>query len=150
PTWSRSANEPLRRGSEPFATHGRRPGRSAGRRDRTAVAADLARDIRARDGLVYRLGDAPGRTRADLSMNPLDLLVLFGSMAAIAAFGAWKTRGRQELNYYLKGDSRTGWAAIGVSVMATQASAVTFLSMPGQGYQDGLGFVQNYFGAPFA
>jgi Na+/proline symporter len=83
-------------------------------------------------------------------MNPLDLLVLFGSMAAIAAFGAWKTRGRQELNYYLKGDSRTGWAAIGVSVMATQASAVTFLSMPGQGYQDGLGFVQNYFGAPFA
>ena len=55
-----------------------------------------------------------------------------------------------ELSYYLKGDRRTGWATIGLSVMATQASAVTFLSMPGQGYQDGLGFVQNYFGAPFA
>ena len=54
------------------------------------------------------------------------------------------------LSHYLKGDRRTGWAAIGLSVMATQASAVTFLSMPGQGYQDGLGFVQNYFGAPLA
>ncbi len=83
-------------------------------------------------------------------MSLLDFLVLFGSMAGIAAYGIWKTRGRQELDYYLKGERRTGWAAIGLSVMATQASAVTFLSMPGQGYQDGLGFVQNYFGAPLA
>jgi solute:Na+ symporter, SSS family len=83
-------------------------------------------------------------------MSLLDFLVLFGSMAGIAAYGIWKTRGRQELHYYLKGERRTGWAAIGLSVMATQASAVTFLSMPGQGYQDGLGFVQNYFGAPLA
>jgi solute:Na+ symporter, SSS family len=83
-------------------------------------------------------------------MSSLDYLVLFGSMVGIAVYGVWQTRGRQELNYYLKGDRRTGWAAIGLSVMATQASAVTFLSMPGQGYQDGLGFVQNYFGAPLA
>ena len=83
-------------------------------------------------------------------MNLLDFLVLVGSMVGIAAYGVWQTRGRQELSYYLKGDRRTGWAAIGLSVMATQASAVTFLSMPGQGYQDGLGFVQNYFGAPLA
>jgi Na+/proline symporter len=83
-------------------------------------------------------------------MSPLDYLVLVGSMAGIAAYGVWQTRGRQELHYYLKGDRRTGWAVIGISVMATQASAVTFLSTPGQGYQDGLGFVQNYFGAPLA
>ena len=83
-------------------------------------------------------------------MNLLDLLVLVGCMAGIAAYGVWKTRGRQGLSHYLKGDERTGWAVIGLSVMATQASAVTFLSMPGQGYQDGIGFVQNYFGAPFA
>ena len=83
-------------------------------------------------------------------MNLLDFLVLVGSMVGIAAYGVWQTRGRQELSHYLKGDRRTGWAAIGLSVMATQASAVTFLSTPGQGYQDGLGFVQNYFGAPLA
>ena len=83
-------------------------------------------------------------------MNLLDFLVLVGSMVGIAAYGTWQTRGRQDLSYYLKGDRRTGWATIGLSVMATQASAVTFLSMPGQGYQDGLGFVQNYFGAPLA
>ncbi len=83
-------------------------------------------------------------------MNLLDLLVLVVCMVGISVYGVWQTRGRQELSYYLKGDRRTGWAAIGLSVMATQASAVTFLSMPGQGYQDGLGFVQNYFGAPLA
>ncbi len=83
-------------------------------------------------------------------MNLLDVVVLVGSMAGIAAYGVWMTRGRQGLSHYLKGDERTGWAVIGLSVMATQASAVTFLSMPGQGYQDGLGFVQNYFGAPLA
>ncbi len=80
-------------------------------------------------------------------MSVLDLVVLVVSVVAIAAFGAWQGRGRLGLSRYLKGDDRTGWATIGVSVMATQASAVTFLSMPGQGYQDGLGFVQNYFGA---
>jgi SSS family solute:Na+ symporter len=83
-------------------------------------------------------------------MNLLDFLVLVGSMTAIAAYGVWQTRGRQGLSHYVKGDARTGWVVIGLSVMATQASAVTFLSMPGQGYQDGLAFVQNYFGAPLA
>ena len=83
-------------------------------------------------------------------MSLLDFLVLVGSMVGIAAYGVWQTRGRQELSHYLKGDRRTGWVAIGLSVMATQASAITFLSTPGQGYQDGLGFVQNYFGAPLA
>jgi SSS family solute:Na+ symporter len=83
-------------------------------------------------------------------MNPLDFVVLIGSMLAIAAYGVWHTRGNRGLNTYLKGDSKTAWFAIGLSVMATQASAITFLSTPGQGYLDGLGFVQIYFGMPVA
>lgn len=83
-------------------------------------------------------------------MNALDYLVLLGSLLGIAAYGVWMTRGRRDLKSYLKGSANTSWFTIGVSVMATQASAVTFLSTPGQGYESGLGFVQNYFGAPFA
>ena len=83
-------------------------------------------------------------------MNALDWLVLLGTMIGIAVYGLWQTRGRQNLTHYLHGDTSTGWLTIGLSVMATQASAITFLSIPGQGYQDGLGFVQNYFGAPLA
>jgi Na+/proline symporter len=83
-------------------------------------------------------------------MSPLDFVVLIGSMLAIAAYGVWRTRGPQNLNDYVKGDPKLGWLAIGISVMATQASAITFISTPGQGYQDGLGFVQNYFGMPVA
>ena len=83
-------------------------------------------------------------------MNSLDYAVLLSTMLGIAAFGIWRTRGRRDLSGYLRGDGHTKWFVIGLSVMATQASAITFLSTPGQGYQDGLGFVQNYFGAPFA
>jgi Na+/proline symporter len=83
-------------------------------------------------------------------MSPLDFMVLIGSMVGIAVYGVWRTRGGQNLNAYLKGDPNVKWAAIGISVMATQASAITFISTPGQGYQDGLGFVQNYFGMPLA
>jgi len=83
-------------------------------------------------------------------MNGLDLLILIGSMVGIAVYGGWRTRGRRDLSAYLKGDQTVGWATIGISVMATQASAITFISTPGQGFQDGLGFVQNYFGLPLA
>ncbi len=83
-------------------------------------------------------------------MSPLDFVVLIGSMVGIAVYGMWRTRGQRDLNAYLKGDPNVRWAAIGISVMATQASAITFISTPGQGYQDGLGFVQNYFGMPLA
>jgi Na+/proline symporter len=83
-------------------------------------------------------------------MNPLDFVVLIGSMVGIALYGVWRTRGHRDLNAYLKGNQNIGWATIGLSVMATQASAITFISTPGQGYQDGLGFVQNYFGMPLA
>jgi len=83
-------------------------------------------------------------------MSLLDFVVLIGSMVGIAVYGMWRTRGHQNLSAYLKGDPNVKWAAIGISVMATQASAITFISTPGQGYQDGLGFVQNYFGMPLA
>ncbi len=83
-------------------------------------------------------------------MNALDYLVLLGTLAGIAVYGIWRTRGRRDLHTYLKGSRDTRWLTIGLSVMATQASAITFLSTPGQGYQDGLGFVQNYFGMPLA
>jgi solute:Na+ symporter, SSS family len=83
-------------------------------------------------------------------MNVLDYLVLLGTMVGIAAYGMWQARGRGNLNTYLKGASATGWGTIGLSVMATQASAITFLSTPGQAYESGLGFVQNYFGMPIA
>ncbi len=83
-------------------------------------------------------------------MNTLDYVILFGSMLAIAAYAVWNTRGRRDLSGYLKGSGQATWLTIGLSVMATQASAITFLSTPGQGYESGLGFVQNYFGAPIA
>src|SRR5262249_3487904 len=81
-------------------------------------------------------------------MNLLDSLVLVGAIVSIAAFGIWRTRGQRSLRGYLTGDQKTGWIVVGISVMATQASAITFISATGQGYQDGLGFVQNYFCLP--
>jgi SSS family solute:Na+ symporter len=83
-------------------------------------------------------------------VNTLDYLVLLGVLVGIAVYGMWRTRGKRDLRSYVHGASNTHWLTIGLSVMATQASAVTFLSTPGQGYESGLGFVQNYFGAPLA
>src|ERR1700722_2765267 len=83
-------------------------------------------------------------------MSPLDFVVLIGTIVGIAAYGSWTTRGKKDLSGYLRGDQTTGWVVIGISVMATQASAITFISTPGQGFEDGLGFVQNYFGMPLA
>ena len=83
-------------------------------------------------------------------MNTLDFIVLFGTMFSIVAYGIWKTRGSKGLEGYLLGNNSMKWGTIGLSVMATQASAITFLSTPGQGYEDGMGFVQFYFGMPFA
>ena len=83
-------------------------------------------------------------------MNLVDFIVLIGSMLGIAGYGIWRTRGHHSLSTYLKGERTMGWAAIGLSVMATQASAITFISTPGQGFESGLDFVQNYFGMPLA
>jgi Na+/proline symporter len=83
-------------------------------------------------------------------MNLLDFIVLVGTIVGIAAYGIWQTRNRGDLSSYLKGKGHTSWFVIGLSVMATQASAITFLSTPGQGYLSGLGFLQIYFGVPIA
>ncbi len=83
-------------------------------------------------------------------MNGLDYAILLITVVGIAAYGTWQTRGRHTFKTFLKGSGDTPWFVIGISVMATQASAVTFLSTPGQGYQGGLGFVQVYFGMPIA
>jgi solute:Na+ symporter, SSS family len=83
-------------------------------------------------------------------MNALDWAVLLVTMIGIAAYGAWHTRHTDHLDTYLKGNKTNRWGTIGISVMATQASAITFLSIPGQGFESGVGFVQNYFGLPLA
>lgn len=83
-------------------------------------------------------------------MSWIDYVVLVTTMVGIAAYGIWRTRGTRELDTYLKGSRKTSWGTIGLSVMATQASAITFLSTPGQAYESGMAFVQNYFGLPLA
>ncbi|MFM8913706.1 MAG: sodium:solute symporter family transporter, partial [Flammeovirgaceae bacterium] len=83
-------------------------------------------------------------------MNYLDWLILFGTIAFIVLYGTWKTRGTQNIAGYLKGDNEMKWWMIGVSIMATQASAITFLSTPGQAIEDGMRFIQFYFGLPLA
>jgi solute:Na+ symporter, SSS family len=83
-------------------------------------------------------------------VNLLDWVVLLGTMLGIATYGSWRTRQVRSLSTYLRGSRSIGWGTIGLSVMATQASAITFLSIPGQGFESGIGFVQNYFGLPLA
>jgi Na+/proline symporter len=83
-------------------------------------------------------------------VNGLDYAILLITILGIAAYGTWHTRQRRTFSTFLKGSGDTHWFVIGISVMATQASAVTFLSTPGQGYVGGLGFVQFYFGMPIA
>ncbi|MEO9871087.1 sodium:solute symporter family protein [Ekhidna sp.] len=83
-------------------------------------------------------------------MNNLDLIVLFGTLLFIVAYGVYKTRGQKDIEGYLLGGNSMKWGTIGLSVMATQASAITFISTPGQAYESGMGFVQNYFGLPIA
>ena len=83
-------------------------------------------------------------------MSWIDYAVVIGTLLTIALYGHWRTRRDYDLSHYLHGDESIRWGTIGLSVMATQASAITFLSTPGQAYESGLGFVQNYFGLPFA
>ncbi|HEY0711032.1 MAG TPA: sodium:solute symporter [Polyangia bacterium] len=83
-------------------------------------------------------------------MRALDWAVLGGTLAFIAMYGAWRARGTRSASEYLRGSNQDNWSTIGLSVMATQASAITFLSTPGQAYEDGMRFVQFYFGLPIA
>ncbi len=83
-------------------------------------------------------------------MKELDWIILTGTLIFIVVYGVWKTRGSKNVNDYVRGGNDSKWWTIGLSVMATQASAITFLSTPGQAFHDGMGFVQFYFGLPFA
>ena len=83
-------------------------------------------------------------------MEQIDWIVLIGTLLFIVFYGAYKTRGSQNVTDYIKGGSEAKWWTIGLSVMATQASAITFLSTPGQAFHSGMGFVQFYFGLPIA
>lgn len=80
----------------------------------------------------------------------VDWTVLLTTILFIVAYGTYITRKNKDVKDYIKGGNDTKWWTIGLSVMATQASAITFLSTPGQAYHDGLGFVQFYFGLPIA
>lgn len=83
-------------------------------------------------------------------MQLLDWIILIATLAFIVLYGIWKNNSHKNINDYLKGGNQARWWTVGLSVMATQASAITFLSTPGQAYHDGMGFVQFYFGLPFA
>ncbi len=83
-------------------------------------------------------------------MTPLDWVVLVSAIVGIVVYGVWKGHGSRDLKGYLLSDRNMKWHTIALSIMATQASAITFLSTPGQAYVDGMRFVQFYFGLPIA
>ncbi|RCT54689.1 sodium:solute symporter [Winogradskyella sp. KYW1333] len=84
------------------------------------------------------------------TLDWIDWTVLLLTLLTIVGYGTWKTRGSKNVQDYVKGGNTTKWWTIGLSVMATQASAITFLSTTGQAFSDGMGFVQFYFGLPIA
>lgn len=83
-------------------------------------------------------------------MSSIDWLVLFGTLLTIVGYGVYKTYGIRDMESYIRGTGNMNWWTIGLSIMATQASAITFLSTPGQAYEDGMRFIQFYFGLPLA
>ena len=83
-------------------------------------------------------------------MQLLDWIVLCSTLLLIVTYGTIKTKGAKNSIEYIKGGNEAKWWTVGLSVMATQASAITFLSTPGQAYTDGMRFIQFYFGLPIA
>lgn len=83
-------------------------------------------------------------------MSSIDWIILIATLLFIVLYGIWKSRGTKNIHGFLLADKKLPWYHVGLSVMATQASAITFLSAPGQAYSDGLRFVQFYFGLPLA
>ncbi|MBK7978969.1 MAG: sodium:solute symporter [Ignavibacteriae bacterium] len=83
-------------------------------------------------------------------MSILDWIVLIGFLLFVLVYGIWKTRGKKNIQEYLLANRSTPWYTVTLSIMATQASAITFLSTPGQAYVDGMRFVQFYLGLPIA
>ena len=83
-------------------------------------------------------------------MHAFDWIVLSLFLSFVAVYGFWKTRGKKDIQGYFLADRSTPWYAVTISIMATQASGITFLSTPGQAYVDGMRFAQFYFGVPVA
>ena len=83
-------------------------------------------------------------------MRLLDWIVLVITLGGVVSYGLWRSRGRQNLDHYVLAERSMPWYAMALSIMATQASAITFISTPGQAYVDGMRFVQFYFGLPLA
>jgi SSS family solute:Na+ symporter len=83
-------------------------------------------------------------------LSPIDWIVLVGALVFFVTYGVWKGRRNRDLQDYLLADRQKRWYTVALSIMATQASAITFLSTPGQAYTDGMRFVQFYFGLPLA
>ena len=83
-------------------------------------------------------------------MSRIDWFLMGSFLIFVVGYGIWKTRGKKNINGYLLANRSTPWYAVTLSIMATQASAITFLSTPGQAYVDGLRFIQIYFGLPIA
>ncbi|APG64876.1 sodium:solute symporter [Tenacibaculum todarodis] len=83
-------------------------------------------------------------------LHAIDWIILSATLIFIVAYGTYVTRKNKNVTDYIKGGNDSKWWTIGLSVMATQASAITFLSTPGQAFHSGMGFVQFYFGLPIA
>lgn len=83
-------------------------------------------------------------------MSALDWIVLFGWLVFLVGYGLWRGRGSDSVSQFLLAGKTMPWYAMGLSIMATQASAITFVSTTGQGFVDGMRFVQFYFGLPIA
>ena len=83
-------------------------------------------------------------------MRTLDLIVLVSTIGFIVLYGLWKSRKTSTVSGYLLADRSLPWYTVALSIMATQASAVTFISTTGQAYADGMRFIQFYFGLPIA
>ena len=83
-------------------------------------------------------------------MSNLDWILMCSFLLMIVGYGTWKSRGSKNIKEYLLANKATPWYTVAISIMATQASAITFLSTPGQAYVDGMRFVQFYIGLPIA
>ena len=83
-------------------------------------------------------------------MSTVDWIVMAAALVFVVVFGVWKSRGKKDIEGYILANRSTPWYTITLSIMATQASAITFLSAPGQAYVDGMRFVQFYLGLPIA
>jgi SSS family solute:Na+ symporter len=102
------------------------------------------------DGRSPRTNDHLPFNHSIFFMKLIDWVVLFSTLLIIVGYGTWKTRGKKNMESYLLGNKSMPWWTVCLSIMATQASAVTFLSTPGQAYEDGMRFLQFYFGLPLA